>query len=443
MATQGTVTASSLNLRSAPNGNVIKQLAQGTTVDILEDQGDWLKVNAGDQEGFVSSKYIQQESAESEEGAATGETAEAASQPEKGTVTASSLNLRSSPGGDVIAQLQQGSSVDIIEDQGEWLKVSANGQEGFASAKYIQRGDSSTPSPKSTSSGGQFRFVGNSAVAPDGTKFATKFKLGVYNYGTTSIGDFVSAKPDRFAAVSPSRLRVMQAVSANEGKLEAINTWDNAFLTFGIFQWIVGVGDGAGELASLIDRLKTTDQAVFQNFFGQYGLDATVTNSQPGTTPVGYFSLNGVRLKSASQKEQMRTLEWAYNFWLAGHDDTVRQVEIDHAMGRVDIFYRSDKHKIGGRFIADYVTSEFGVALLLDQHVNRPGHVPQTIAKAVSQVGGGDPGNWGDAEEKRLLDTYITLRAQTSMTDSTKRADTIRKAVSAGLASDKRGSYQP
>jgi hypothetical protein len=359
-----------------------------------------------------------------------------------GTVTVNNLNFRSTPGGDVKKQLAAGVTVEILEDQGEWLKVSVDGEEGFVSTKFVQQGVN-TPTSQPTSGAGEFRFEGTTAVAPDGTRFAKKFKLGVFDYGATTIGQFVSNNSARFGAVSPSRLRVMQAVSENEGKLEAINTWDNAFLTFGIFQWTVGSADGAGELPSLIDRLNQTSAAVFQEFFGQFGLEAVVTNSSPGSTPVGFFKLNGVTLKSSTQKEQLRTLEWAYRFWIAGHDDTVRQAQIDHAMGRVDIFYRDAKHKIGDRFVADYVTSEFGVALLLDQHVNRPGHVPTTIAKAVTQMSGGDPAGWSDAQEKQLLDIYLKLRAQTNMTDSDKRADVIRKAVKAGLASDSRGSYQP
>ena len=361
-----------------------------------------------------------------------------------GTVTASTLNFRSSPDGDVKKQLLKGTTVEILEDQGDWLKVTSDGEEGFVSARFIQQaGAAPAPAPAPPSGTGEVRFEGTAAIAPDGTRFAKKFKLGVFDYGATSITQFVSDNAARFAAVSPSRLRVMQAVSENEGKLEAINTWDNAFLTFGIFQWTVGTADGAGELPSLLDRLKQTSPSVFETFFGQYGLDAVVTSSQPGVTPVGFFKLNGVTLKAAAQKAQLRTLEWAYRFWISGQDDTVRQAQIDHAMGRVEIFYKSDRHKIGDRFIADYVTSEFGVALLLDQHVNRPGNVPTTISKAVTQMGGGDPAAWADSQEKQLLNIYLQLRAQTTMTDSNKRADVIRKAVAAGLASDKRGSYQP
>jgi hypothetical protein len=117
-----------------------------------------------------------------------------------------------------------------------------------------------------------------------------------------------------------------------------------------------------------------------------------------------------------------------------------------YAASRIDLFYRDASHKINNRFIADFVSSEFGVALILDQHVNRPAHVPQTLAGAVTQfinsTGKSDPTNWTDADELNLLNIYIARRANTSMTDSTDRANRVRQAVTNGLASDRRGSFQ-
>ena len=370
--------------------------------------------------------------------------------PETGIVTASSLNLRATAGGEIIGSLPNGAQVEILDDQGEFLKVTADGQTGFVKASFIQR-QSPAPPPADVTGSGSFHFDGNTAVAPDGTRFGKKFKLGIFNLGNTSIAQFVSQQPNRFAGLAPSRLRVMQAVSANEGMLEAINTFDNAFLTFGAFQWTAGVGDGAGELASLIDRLKRTNAAAFDQFFGRFGLD-TASIKVPAASPAtGFFTLNGATVGKATEKDsKLRTLEWAFRFFQAGHDDAVRQAEVEHAAGRIDLFYRT--LKVRNRVIADYVTSEFGVALILDEHVNRPGHVnppagqKSTIGKAIDQFvserASDDPGNFSDSDERRLLEIYIQIRNQTNMTDAQKRANTVRDAVNKGLASDKRGSYQ-
>ena len=62
---------------------------------------------------------------------------------EFGTVKASpTLMLRETPGGTIKTKLPDGSTVQILEDQGAFLKVDANGQVGFVDARFILRGAS-------------------------------------------------------------------------------------------------------------------------------------------------------------------------------------------------------------------------------------------------------------------------------------------------------------
>lgn len=307
------------------------------------------------------------------------------------------------------------------------------------------------PPPPSTAPAttGTFRFDGDHATAPDGVRFAKRFRKGVFNSGKTSIADFVRARRTSFPGLAPSLLNVMEAVSDNEGKLEAINTWDDSFMTFGVFQWTVGQAGGRGELAALLARFKRDHGALFNDLFGRHGLDVlNVIEGPPantGVTPVGAVSLDGDTLNTAEKKERLRTLEWAHRFWIAGHDDAVRTVQIKQATDRLRIFYRSPTHLIRGREIAAYVTSEAGVALLLDQHVNRPGHVPKTIAQAVDRLvaarGSDDPSGWDDTDERALIEAYLELRSGTNMTDSDKRAQVVLAAVTAGVISDRRGTF--
>ena len=81
-----------------------------------------------------------------------------------GTVIPAGLNLRETPGGTVIKVLPQGTTVEILEDQGNFLKVTALGETGFVAAHLINRGGTGTGT-------GSFHFDGNKAVAPDGTVF--------------------------------------------------------------------------------------------------------------------------------------------------------------------------------------------------------------------------------------------------------------------------------
>ena len=183
----------------------------------------------------------------------------------------------------------------------------------------------------------------------------------------------------------------------------------------------------------------------YQKYFGQYGLKVENVTRRVGVAERGFFSLNNVLLNSDDKKSKLRSLPWAYRFWSAGYDTNVREIETLHAIGRIDVFYKQANRKIGGFFIADYINSEFGVALLLDQHVNRPGHVPKTLAKAVKaladQLNINNPQSWGDSEEALLIEKYLALRTKTSMTHSQKRAETIRRKVESGLISQKRHSF--
>jgi hypothetical protein len=408
MAQTGTVTASQLNFRSSPDiaaNNIIGKLPKGTQVEILAEQGDFLRVSFNGREGFVGEGFVARDEEQPAPDADNGAT-------------------------DAKADLDDDANAD----------ANANASQPAAAPAAAAAGSSLKPGPAPAP--GACKLVGNRAITPDGKVFAFKNKIGVFNNGATSIGDFVAAHRDLFPNVSPSRLRVMQAVSVNEGKLEAINTYDNSFMTFGCFQWTAGQDTNPGELPALLDRLKKRDATVFQKYFGQFGLDVQMPQTPPNTLPTGFFSLNGTTLRTPAQKSQLRTLDWAYRFWLSGQDDTMRSVEIEHAMSRVDLFFRCPRCLIDTRFVGDYISSEYGVALLLDQHVNRPGHVPGTLARAVAQFAGGDPQGWQDTQEQKLINLYLQQRALTTMTNSQQRAQAILAAVNKGLASNKRGSYQ-
>jgi hypothetical protein len=407
MAQTGTVTASQLNFRSSPDiaaNNIIGKLPKSTQVEILAEQGDFLRVSFNGREGFVGEGFVARDEEQPAPDADNGAT-------------------------DAKADLDDDANADANTNASQ-----------PAAAPAAAAGSSLKPGPAPAP--GACKLVGNRAITPDGKVFAFKNKIGVFNNGATSIGDFVAAHRDLFPNVSPSRLRVMQAVSVNEGKLEAINTYDNSFMTFGCFQWTAGQDTNPGELPALLDRLKKRDATVFQKYFGQFGLDVQMPQTPPNTLPTGFFSLNGTTLRTPAQKSQLRTLDWAYRFWLSGQDDTMRSVEIEHAMSRVDLFFRCPRCLIDTRFVGDYISSEYGVALLLDQHVNRPGHVPGTLARAVAQFAGGDPQGWQDTQEQKLINLYLQQRALTTMTNSQQRAQAILAAVNKGLASNKRGSYQ-
>lgn len=277
------------------------------------------------------------------------------------------------------------------------------------------------------------------AMAPDGQPFAARVKLGFRSVGTTAVDTYIARTPGAGAGISPSVLRALAAVMQNEGKLEAVNSYDNAFLSFGIMQWTAGSGDGEGELAPLLARLKRSDPATFQACFGRYGLDTT---AQPDRM-YGRMVRDGRELKAANDKAFLRSADWAYRFWRAGHHPSVREAQVAHAGGRIARFADNPVH---GHPLRSWCSSELAMALLLDQHVNRPGHVPGTLETALGRLLAAgnvpaDPVQWHDADEKRLIDRYIIDRAATSMTHSDKRASALFQLAKAGKLATSRHSF--
>lgn len=277
------------------------------------------------------------------------------------------------------------------------------------------------------------------ALTPDGKSFALKTKLGFVVNGNTHVDAFVAAHPEAGLGISAPTLRAVVAVMANEGALEAVNTYDNSFLSFGIMQWTAGAGGNDGELASFLARVQRTDAAVFHECFGRYGLGASAAEG----AMTGRLSLDGKALTSGALKAPLRSPEWTYRFWRAGHHPVICRCQVEHAAERIAAFIRAPVH---GHPLNAWLTSELGIALVLDEHVNRPGHVPGTLDAALGALiangsVGPDPASWGQAEEDRLITKYIAARATTNMTDPVRRAARLTGMVQRGKLSDRRNSF--
>lgn len=271
------------------------------------------------------------------------------------------------------------------------------------------------------------------------------FRRGIYTLGEQSIPAFF--KQEDAAAliaglqITPSAQNVIQSISENEGNLDAINTWDACFLSFGIFQWTLGMNTDQGELPALLRKLKQFYPEVFTHYFGFYQLDISPdTNST-----YGYLTYRGQKVNQIAAKDKFRQPEWAFRFWQAGQDPFVKTVQVEHAISRLKNFYF--QQKIKGHLLSDLITSEYGVALILDHHVNRPGYVMPSVESAMAATGLTNPANWTTAEEEKLLNSYLTIRQNyptpdKAMTDAKKRGEVTKKYLRQGVISAERGSFK-
>lgn len=275
--------------------------------------------------------------------------------------------------------------------------------------------------------------------------FAKTKDLGLYRLGIFKLGDFIAYGSGLLQQVqmSPSEINVMLVTAANEGSLDAINTWDSQYLSFGIFQWTLGSAGQQGELPALLTNLKKRYPSEFQYYFGQFGVDAS---SLDGNT--GWLSLNGIRLVTESDKSLMRQPIWALRFAIAGMDALVQSVQVLHAISRLDRFYFMPTQTLRGFTLSQVLNSEFAVALLLDHHVNRPSHVIPCVADAIARSGL-TPAQIAQSSannEALIIQNYLTLRetfgGSSAMTNSRGRAALIRQAIANGNLSPQRFSFR-
>jgi len=271
------------------------------------------------------------------------------------------------------------------------------------------------------------------------------FRLGLSRTGSFNTERFITNSTALLEDVKLSRSETstLLATSENEGNLDAINTWDNQVLSFGMFQWTLGGEDGQGELAALLKVMKNTQPDSFQKFFGSLGVD--ISPDTGDTT--GFLSLKGNKVNTAAKKEAFRSNLWALNFALAGKEPTLCAAQVLHAINRFNRFYFNPLPNFEGLSINQILSSEYAASLLLDQHVNRPGHVNDVVAQALDKAGA-TPHTLAagtDADELKVINRYLEIRktfGKSPMTNSATRALVVKKYLDKGLISAQKGSFK-
>lgn len=124
----------SLNIRKGPGKKykVVGQLPDNAGCEILKTKGKWTKIQSGDVTGWVKSRYL-----------LTGE--KAASRAEeikkvRATAATDGVNVRVES--DITSEVQDtiddGESLKVVEDLGEWVKVKQNGSEAYVYSDLVE-----------------------------------------------------------------------------------------------------------------------------------------------------------------------------------------------------------------------------------------------------------------------------------------------------------------
>lgn len=295
----------------------------------------------------------------------------------------------------------------------------------------------------------QVNDLGGTVVISDGSRqvqFRKHQPIGVSTPGFNSLVTFVEQNKDRLVELdlTYSALQVIEAIAKNEGRMDAINSYDKGVMSIGTYQWTLGRDDKAGELPALLKKVRDQFPDAFRRHFAPIGLDV----SQDTNTTYGFLTLNGYPVNSIPAKEQFRDPSWGFRFWRALQEPDFQAVQVEHALDRLKNFYWKPSYAVFGNLLSTVITSAYGVALLLDNHVNRPAWIKPCVELAMQQTGLSNPSMFTDQNEKDLIKAYLNVRHTYSdgsiapMTKSLIRAQAIYAEVQAGRLSEARGSFQ-
>ena len=135
-STIGTVTASSLNVRSGPSTSytVVTSVKKNEKVSILQSSNGWYKIETtSGKQGWASSSYISISNNSTNNTDNTSTTT--------ATVNTDGLNFRNGAGTSysVIKVLNKGDKVEVISESNGWSKVKHDSRLGYVSSKYIDK----------------------------------------------------------------------------------------------------------------------------------------------------------------------------------------------------------------------------------------------------------------------------------------------------------------
>jgi hypothetical protein len=167
----GMVTASTLNIRRSPWGQICAVIYRGDIVKVIGTSVDnrWYKIeflNVPSKFAYVYKRYITfnpssnsnissntQNNTNNVASNFNNNNNNVSTSFKTGYTTASTLNVRLSPWGTIIGKLPYQSKVSIIGRQGKWYKISYRGTRAFVYAKYVRIGTPSAPKPGASVAG--------------------------------------------------------------------------------------------------------------------------------------------------------------------------------------------------------------------------------------------------------------------------------------------------
>jgi len=267
--------------------------------------------------------------------------------------------------------------------------------------------------------------------------------------GEGKLGDSPHWNPMEAAGkVTSSERKIISAMCENEGKINAVQAYDGEVITAGAMQKTIKT-TGAGELPTQVKKFKDAYPDEYLELFEGQGWFLDLSSANPKMYYQDAEFLDGQKLEGQNLKEKLRV---GCSQSTQGNVIQCKPVSVlSCAIGSpsyvevqiLDFITRlrnvllevptSYNFKIGELF-----KSEFGRATVLDESVNRPSHVPDSVKRALDKfflahaTVSKDVATWGGshaAYEREILVYYGTGNNRGNMTDGPIRHNNLKVAL--------------
>ena len=267
--------------------------------------------------------------------------------------------------------------------------------------------------------------------------------------GEGKLGDSPHWNPMEAAGkVTSSERRIISAMCENEGKINAVQAYDGEVITAGAMQKTIKT-TGAGELPTQVKKFKDAYPDEYLELFEGQGWFLDLSSAKPKMYYQDSEFLDGQKLEGQNLKEKLRV---GCSQSTQGNVIQCKPVSVlSCAIGSpsyvevqiLDFITRlrnvllevptSYNFKIGELF-----KSDFGRATVLDESVNRPSHVPDSVKRALDKfflahaTVSKDVATWGSshaAYEREILVYYGTGNNRGNMTDGPIRHNNLKVAL--------------
>ncbi|MFJ4375261.1 SH3 domain-containing protein [Pseudomonas japonica] len=227
--------------------------------------------------------------------------------------------------------------------------------------------------------------------------------------------------------LTKSERRILTAMSENEGNMDALQSYDSEILTAGAMQKTINF-QGGGELPAQVDKFKEKHPLLYKALFEDCGWTVKAVNNE---SFMYYKGRTGDELKrilrDGFDKKASEARTQIASAPLAAFANAIKHEEY-LALQVVDFIERLRKANnlyprgFSEQKISDFLYSDLGKALILDQHVNRPNYVGRDFGKALDLFFDKNPGvsrnpmGWGVDRiqyESKIIEIYGPLRDMT------------------------------